>query len=74
MTLSLSERLYSGLMTTLAAALLILYLTCILYGVITLCFYEDTAGLGLMAVGVLLYFGGELALTESWAVRNLTRT
>ena len=61
-------------MTTIAAALLILYLTCILYGVITLCVYEDTSELGLMATGVLLYFGGELALTESWVVRSPTRT
>lgn len=65
---ALPERLYSALMTTMAATLLALYLTCMVYGAIALCVYEDASGLGLMAIGVLLYFGGELALTESWMV------
>lgn len=57
-------------MTAMSVVLLAFYLTCVIYGVITLCLYENTSGLGLMAVGVLLYFGAELALTESWTVRN----
>lgn len=73
MNLTFLERAYSKLMTTMAVGLLALYLTCTLYGVIELSVYENISGLGLMALGVLLYFGGELALTESWVVRSPTR-
>lgn len=67
------ERVYSGLMMTLSVTLLAFYLTCVVYGAIALSVYENTSGLGLMALGVLLYFGAELALIESWAVTSVTR-
>lgn len=67
------ERVYSGLMMTISVTLLTFYLTCVVYGAIALSVYENTSGLGLMALGVLLYFGAELALTESSAVRSVTR-
>ncbi len=51
-------------MLTLAALLLGLYLVCMVSGVLTLCVYEDPSGLGVMAVGAVLYAGGKLALLE----------
>lgn len=57
-------------MLAMAAVLLALYLTCVVSGVITLCLYENASGLGLMAVGVTLYFGGALALEESRDARS----
>lgn len=57
-------------MTTIAASLLTFYLTLEFYGVIALCLYENTSGIGLMVLGVLLFFGGKLALAESWSVRH----
>ncbi len=51
-------------MSTLAALLLGLFLVCEIEGVLTLCIYEDLAGLGRMGIGVLLYLGGQLALRE----------
>ena len=59
-------------MTAVAFGLLSFYLACIAYGIITVCFYENTSGLIVMSLGVVLYFGGELALTQSW-VRRPTR-
>ena len=44
--------------------LLVLFLICEVEGVLTLCLYEDLAGLGRMLIGLLLYFGAELALAE----------
>lgn len=58
-------------MLVLAVLLLGLYLVCVVDGVLTLCVYEDLSGLGLMAVGVVLYAGGRLALEESRSVRGL---
>lgn len=55
-------------MLALAALLLGLYLVCVVDGVLTLCLYENLSGLGLMAVGVILYAGGQLALEESRSV------
>lgn len=52
-------------MLILAVLLLGLYLACMVNGVISLCLYENAGGLGLMAVGVLLYAGGALALEET---------
>ncbi len=69
--LSSAQQLYAALMSALAAALLVLFLICEIEGVITLFLYEDLAGLGRMVIGLLLYFGGQLALTEREAV--LTR-
>jgi len=51
-------------MLSLAALLLGLYLACVIEGVLTLCIYENASGLGLMAVGSVLYAGGRLALEE----------
>jgi len=51
-------------MLSLAALLLGLYLACVIDGVLTLCIYENASGLGLMAVGGVLYAGGRLALEE----------
>lgn len=61
---SLPERVYGVLMLSLAALLLGLYLACVIEGVLTLCLYENASGLGLMAVGGVLYAGGRLALEE----------
>ena len=72
MKLSQVEWAYRGFMTVMAFGLLTFYLTCIVYGIITLCFYENTSGLTVMSLGVVFYFGGELALTQSW-VRGPTR-
>jgi len=63
-----AKRVYGFLMLTLAALLLGLYLVCVVNGVFTLCLYENLSGLGLMAVGVVLYAGGQLALEESRSV------
>jgi len=52
-------------MLILAVLLLGLFLACMVDGVISLCLYENPSGLGLMAVGVLLYAGGALALEET---------
>lgn len=62
------KRVYGLLMLALAALLLGLYLVCVVDGVLTLCLYENLSGLGLMAVGVILYAGGQLALEESRSV------
>lgn len=62
------KRVYGLLMLALAALLLGLYLVCVIDGVLTLCLYENLSGLGLMAVGVILYAGGQLALEESRSV------
>lgn len=59
------RQLYSVLMTLVAVALLGLFLACVVDGAIRVAVYEDLAGFGLMALGVPLYFGGELALAES---------
>jgi len=63
-----SKQVYSALMSGLALGFLVLFLVCEIEGVLTLCLYEDLAGLGRMVIGVLLYFGGELALCERNAV------
>ncbi len=63
-----AKRVYGLLMLALAALLLGLYLVCVVDGVLTLCLYENLSGLGLMAVGVILYAGGQLALEESRSV------
>lgn len=60
---------YSVLMTLVAVALLGLFLACVVDGAVRLAVYEDLDGFGLMALGVPLYFGGELALRESDAAR-----
>lgn len=57
-----SQRLYNVVMLLLAALLLGFYMVCTVSGVIRLCFYDDLSGLGLMALGILLYWGGRLAL------------
>ncbi len=62
-----APQLYRWLMLTFAALLLGLYLVCVTSGVLTLCVYEDLSGLGVMAVGGVLYFGAKLALFESRA-------
>lgn len=67
MTRALLERIYGTVMLVLAVLLLGLYLVCMVNGVISLCLYENAGGLGLMAVGVLLYAGGALALEETRA-------
>ncbi len=64
MRLPRTERVYRVLMGVLALLLLSLFLICEIEGVLTLCLYEDLAGLGRMVIGVLLYFGGKLALAE----------
>ena len=56
-------------MGILAAVLLLLFLACVIQGVLTLCLYEDLTGIGLMVVGVVLYFSGKLALAEREASR-----
>ena len=56
-------------MSALAAVLLLLFLACMIKGVLTLCLYEDLTGVGLMGVGVVLYWGGRLALAEREASR-----
>jgi hypothetical protein len=66
-TRALLERIYGTVMLVLAVLLLGLYLVCMVDGVISLCLYENVSGLGLMAVGVLLYAGGALALEETRA-------
>ncbi len=63
------KRVYGVLMTVVAVALLGLFLACVIDGAVRLAVYEDLAGFGLMALGVPLYFGGELALAESDAAR-----
>lgn len=60
-------------MIAISVMLLAFHLACVVYGVIELTVYQNTSGLGVMVIGVLLYFGGELALTESRAVKYLTR-
>ena len=62
--------LYSAVMTFVAALLLGLFLACVVDGALRLILYEDLAGFGLMALGVPLYFGGELSLQESDAARS----
>lgn len=64
---ALSGQVYGMGMTVMAAPLLGLYLMCVIDGVITLCLYENLSGLGLMALGVVLYAAGALALEEGWA-------
>ena len=63
------KQLYSVLMTLVAVALLGLFLACVIDGAVRLAIYKDLAGFGLMALGVPLYFGGELAFAESDAAR-----
>ena len=71
MTRALLERIYGTVMLVLAVLLLGLYLICVVDGVIVFCLYENPSGLGLMAVGVLLYAGGALALEETRAHLSL---
>ena len=71
MTRALLGRIYGTAMLVLAVLLLGLYLVCMVDGVIILCLYENASGLGLMAVGVLLYAGGALALEETRAHLSL---
>lgn len=63
------QLLYRAAMVVLTGLLLGFYLACTVYGVIALCFYDNLSGLGLMAVGVLLFQGGRLALSEIAALR-----
>lgn len=53
---------YRALLTLLSALLLGFYLACLTSGVIRLCFYDDLGGLGLMAVGLLLFQAARLTL------------
>lgn len=64
-----AQKVYRTLMGILAAVLLLLFLACTIQGVLTLCLYEDLTGVGLMVVGVVLYFSGKLALAEREASR-----
>ncbi len=62
-------RFYRVLLALLAVLSLGFYLACLTSGVIRLCFYDDLAGLGLMALGLLMFQAARLALGAFHALR-----